>query len=71
MAAHTRDDCINSILDELSSPATVEIMIAGVTQPTIMATRCCSAIGNEYLKDGSFPSISNSSFLLLIEESIS
>ena len=71
MAAHTRDDCINSILDELSRPATVEMMIAGVTQPTIMATRCCKAIGKEYFKDGRGPSISKSCFLLSIKESIS
>lgn len=69
-AAHTREDCIKRILEALSREATVDMMIAGVTHPTIMATRCCIAIGKEYFKEGSLPSISKSSFLLSIKESI-
>ena len=35
-----------------SSPATPETMMAGVTQPTIMATTCCRARGRAWLSRG-------------------
>ena len=70
-AAHTRDDCIRRIRWALSSPATDEMIIAGVTQPTIIATRCCKASGSEHARGGSLPSMSNSSLLSSISRIVS
>ena len=47
MPAVTSDVCIMSVLSAAESDARSEIMMAGVTQPTIITARCCSAIGRE------------------------
>ena len=51
--------CIKMTESSLDSPPTPATMIAGVTQPTIIATTCCSASGKDWPSDG-FPSKSNS-----------
>ena len=56
---------IISVLSDAESPARLDMMIAGVTHPTIMTMRCCRAIGMEYLKPGNGPSSWNSASLLL------
>ncbi len=48
----TNADWIRMTLSAGARPATPEMMIAGVTQPTIIATTCCSASGNAREKDG-------------------
>ena len=49
---------IKMCIRDRSKPAAPEIMMAGVTQPTIMATTCWSASGSAWESSG-MPSISN------------
>ena len=46
-AAVTREDCMRSTLWSWDMPARADRMIAGVTDPTIMAKRCWTAMGME------------------------
>ena len=54
--AATSEVCTISVLSAAESPARSEMIIAGVTQPTIMTTRCCSAMGSAKRKPGKAPS---------------
>ena len=52
-------------------PAKDERMMAGVTDPTIIANRCWTAIGSEYRRGGRLPFNSNSKDLSLFVAMIS
>ena len=65
-AADTRDDCMSSTLFSGLSWAREERIIAGVTHPSIIATRCCRERGIVYFSGGSFPFSSKSWFLLSV-----